>query len=730
MNSFVAELRRRNVFSVTAGYAVVAWLLMQLGVVLESSLHLPIWFDTVITVLVLVGFPVAVLLAWIFQFTSSGVIRTLKNPDIGKQLHHKHTIIIFSLTSIIMLGLVAVMWQHLGKTDFIESEPEATTASVVASKKAPTVKENASAATQSIAVLPFDDFSASNDQTYFGRGISEELLNVLSRVKGLRVVSRTSSFAFTDKSATVGAIADALQVAHILEGSVRKSGNTIRITAQLINAQTDEHIWSETYDRSLSTENLFAVQDEIAGAIVQKLKGKLTVVPLEASNKTLSLQAYELYLQARENQKLRSPNSLALAVEGYMQVIDLDPNFAHAYSGLSETYLLMASYAGLDNKTAQSKASPLLARALELAPDSAEVLANAAFLASKQNTPISIKQAEQYARQAIQANQNYSYAYFILADVLWAQGNLAGAIENYKEARTLDPMSAVVLDNLARSQLFVGDHASALSVGEDLIRLHPSLPFGYLVLSDLAFKVGDYAKVHALLQDAYVLNQESTRIKNNLRRVYNLTGLYQHALWYQNDAASQVWYAIYNNDAALAASELAKVSDIVDVGWFLYYLRDYAKTKRIVNGYIDAFKLLDTPITDSGTADLMLAFAQTIKSLGESNTQPVELLNAYFMLEKPDNIEDSKALKQRVLFATLRGNYEESYQLIDRMLSLEYILLFIDPIFDDIKGQAQFDLRQERMQALRISNQAKIKAQLAAPKDGWIFPSIKPKLDI
>ncbi|MBU2876978.1 MULTISPECIES: tetratricopeptide repeat protein [Aliiglaciecola] len=717
MSSFIAELRRRNVFNVIAGYAVIGWLVMQLAVVLESALHLPTWFDTIATILVIIGFPIAVLLAWIFQFTPKGLVRTAKNPALSKAANSKNTITIFTLTGVISAGLITLMWMHLGKNTLVDENREITQQTSNANVEVVT-----SSATQSIAVLPFDDFSASNDQGYFGHGISEELLNLLSRIKGLRVVSRTSSFAFVDTDSTVSEIAKELKVAHILEGSIRKSGNTIRITAQLINAQTDEHIWSETYDRPLSAQNLFAVQDEIASKITQQLKGKLTVVPLKDSDKTLSLEAYELYLQARENQKLRSPESLALAVQKFIKVIDLDPNFAHAYSGLSDTYLLMEAYAGLDKQASRDKASPLVARALELAPNSAEVLASAAYLAKDKNTAASIKQAQQYATQAIEANHNYANAYFLLGGILWEQGKLDEAIEQYKKARLLDPLSNNILSNLARIYLSVDDRVNSKIIGDDLVRLHPTQPFGYSVLADLAFKSGNYSQAHSMLQNAYTLNQQSTSINRNLARLYNLVGLYQHALWYNASPTSQVWHGIYTDNLGLAAEQLAKVTDMTDIAWFLYYLRDYEKTNQIVNAYIEAYKLLDRPIESAASADFIIALAQTRQALGENNEQLLSMLKEYLTNKPTQQVSNLNEIKQRILFATLTGNHQQSYKWLERMRSLGYIMTFIDPIFDEIKSIAEFQNQQQDMRELRDKYQSQIKAQLRTPNPLWIVP--------
>ncbi|MEP4891844.1 MAG: hypothetical protein ABJV04_17615 [Aliiglaciecola sp.] len=720
MSVFIAELRRRNVFNVIAGYAVIGWLVMQLAVVLESALHLPTWFDTIATILVIIGFPIAVLLAWVFQFTPKGLVRTSKNPTLSKAVNSKNTITVFTLTGLISAGLITLMWMHLGKNTLADANTE-TSQQTSQSSNAPLQ----SLATQSIAVLPFNDFSQSNDQSYFGHGISEELLNLLSRIKGLRVVSRTSSFAFVGKDSTVSEIAKALKVAHVLEGSIRKSGNTIRITAQLINAQTDEHVWSETYDRPLSAQNLFAVQDEIASKITQQLKGKLTVVPLKDSDKTLSLEAYELYLQGRESQKLRSPESLAVAVEKFTKVIDLDPNFAPAYSGLSETYLLMEGYAGLDKQTSQEKATPLVVRALELAPNSAEVLSSAAYLAKDKNTAASIKQAQHYANLAIEANHNYANAYFLLGGILWEQLKLQEAIEQYKKARLLDPLSSSILSNLARIYLSLDDKVNAKIIGDDLVRLHPTQPFGYSVLADIAFKNGDYSESHRMLQNAYALNQQSTSIKRNLARLYNLVGLYQHALWYNDSPTSQVWHGIYTNNLAVVSKQLPNVKDMTDVAWFLYYLRDYEKTNQIVNAYIEAYKFLDRPIESAASADYIIALAHTRQALGVNNEQLLSMLKKYLRDKPLKQVNNVNELKQRVLFNTLMGNRQQSYAMLERMISLGYVMTFIDPIFDDVRNVSEFQNQLDAMQALRDTYQAQINTQLANPNPLWVVPPAK-----
>jgi len=259
---------------------------MQVVAVMTPALNLPDWVDSFFAVALIIGFPIAVLLAWAFEMTPEGVKRTENVADgesITGQTGRK-------LDYTIIGGLVLVGALVIGSRFMPQkmSAPDVPEVVVQTDLVEPTeVDEKIS-----IAVLPFEDFSSDKDQDYFAKGISEELLNVLARIDGLRVSSRTSSFAFKERNASTGEIAEALNVKHILEGSIRKSGATLRITAQLIKTENDEHMWSETYDRPLTAENIFAIQDEIAAAIVAELKGRLSIGETEESDRTASLEAY------------------------------------------------------------------------------------------------------------------------------------------------------------------------------------------------------------------------------------------------------------------------------------------------------------------------------------------------------------------------------------------------------------------------------------------------------
>ena len=289
MASFFTELKRRHVFKVAAAYVVTGWLVAQAAEFLLDSFSTPEWILQTLIVLLLLGFPIAILLAWAFELTPDGV--QLDSAVGDKPLPD------------------AVDAQP----DLLENSPE-----------------------QSIAVLPFADMSPDQDQEYFSDGLTEELLNLLAKVSGLHVASRTSAFSFKGKQEDIRDIAEKLRVRHVLEGSVRKAGDQLRITAQLIKAKDGYHLWSETYDRSI--ENVFAVQDEIARAVVESLK--LQLLAEAPVVRETSSEAYNLYLQGMHFKMQRTHESINLAMDYLERAVDIDPEYAPAWALLSEVYAL------------------------------------------------------------------------------------------------------------------------------------------------------------------------------------------------------------------------------------------------------------------------------------------------------------------------------------------------------------------------------------------------------
>ena len=323
---------------------------MQVAALLEDSMHLPGWFDSAVTAALLLGFPIAMLLTWAFEMTPEGVKLT------EELVEGKEAISGQKMDGIIILGLAAVLglgaYQQMTKPDVIYVEKDGTAimqSSNYGNAPPSPISEPVTAIDDaSIAVLAFADLSPAGDQGYFSDGIAEEILNVLVRVDNLKVASRTSAFGFNgQESLGIPLIAEKLQVRHVLEGSVRRSGETVRITAQLIDAKADVHLWSQTYDRTLTANNIFAVQDEISSEIVRALRTHLNVeigVVKAVNMDTENIGAYDLFLKARQKFFVQSKANLPEIINLAKQAIELDPDFAQAWAGLAAAYSVSPSW--------------------------------------------------------------------------------------------------------------------------------------------------------------------------------------------------------------------------------------------------------------------------------------------------------------------------------------------------------------------------------------------------
>ena len=335
--SFFEELKRRNVIRVGIAYVVVAWLTMQFADVVLNNIEAPGWVFQAIMLVLAIGFPFVLVFAWAFEMTPEGLKKEKDiersesiTPVTGQKLN-------YTIIGLLVLALGYFIWQSRSGQHNV-APMQAGTSTTTQDVSAETLETPAQKAEQepSIAVLPFVNMSADPEQEYFSEGISEEILNVLVRVKGLKVASRTSSFTYKGENLDIPEIARELKVGNIVEGSVRKSGNRVRITAQLINTSDDRHLWSDTFDRELT--DIFAIQDEIANAIVNALKNELNIGldAVKVESATDNLDAYDLYLKARGMFIARQ--NLDVANQLFEQATELDPGFALAWEGLAASH--------------------------------------------------------------------------------------------------------------------------------------------------------------------------------------------------------------------------------------------------------------------------------------------------------------------------------------------------------------------------------------------------------
>lgn len=464
MNNLFDELRRRNVFRVAGVYAVVGWILAQISTTLEESLGLPIWFDAVIVAVLLLGLPIALIFAWAFELTPEGVVKTESVPtdesitaQTGRRLDYA------IMAGLVVLG-VFLTWQQLRDPVAAPESSTATERPAIAAA-AKTVLRN------SIAVLPFDDLSPEGDQEYFSDGIAEEILNVLVGVQGLQVTSRTSSFQFKGRDLGIPEIADKLNVRHVVEGSVRKAGNTIRITAQLIDASNDKHLWSDRYDRPLSADDIFVIQDEIAKSIVAALgesMGLVNAADVRVMALTDNLNAYELYLQARKLFQVRL--KLDVVESLLARVVELDPGFAEAWEIRAALPVLLRDY-GYEETSIDERirlTTEYANRALELDPTRATAIA---ALASVKHAAVD-ELHSQHAWEEILAD--FDQALVIepgnTSAILWRGGvylflgNLDAALQDYQACVELEPLYTPCVENLVVVLMAQGRDEEAVEV--------------------------------------------------------------------------------------------------------------------------------------------------------------------------------------------------------------------------------------------------------------------------
>jgi len=376
----------------------------------------------------------------------------------------------------------------------------------------------------SIAVLPFTNLSSDKEQDYFCDGMAEEIINALSQIEDLRVVARTSAFSFRGKEIDVREIGRKLNVETLLEGSVRKVGGRVRITAQLINVGDGYHLWSERFDRDLA--DVFAIQDEISLAIVDKLKVKLLGDEKEKLLKryTQNLEAYDLYLKGRYHWNRRTPEALKKAMTHFEQVIQKDPSYALAYAGLADCYSMLVQVYALPPKEAFPKAKALAKKALELDETLAEAHTSLAFALSHFDWDWA--GAEREFRRAIELNPNYATAHQWFAVELVNLGRTSEAIKEINKALELDPLSLII--NIATGNLYLhaGLEDKAVEYAEKILDMDPTFGFAHLILSDVNKRRGKYEEaVDEFLKAASFVGFLSQGEVTTLRDAYASSGL-------------------------------------------------------------------------------------------------------------------------------------------------------------------------------------------------------------
>jgi serine/threonine-protein kinase len=475
----LAELKRRRVFRVMVGYGIFAFAVLQVIEPIMHGMSLPDWVLKAVLVALAVGFPVALILAWLFDLTAQGVIRTPTTSGVRGTYFSKGRL----AALLVVIGLLGALpgigwyfWKQAGERGL---------------GKAP-------GATPSIAVLPFDDLSPGHDQDYFSDGVAGEILNALSRVEGLRVPGRASSFWFKGKQASPPEIAQKLGVTHLLEGNVRRSGNKVRVDAEVILAGDGARIWAQTFEREQA--DIFAIQDEIASAVVVALKVKLLpgTSPPNTGARTSNLAAYEQYLLGRQLGGAGRPDTIPAARDAFKRAVDLDPRFAAAYAGLSHAWGHMAGYvaqgpedvvryAGLQREAAE--------RALALEPNSPDgLIARADYrLGFAWDWSGALADAE---RVTSLSGADW-LAHTTRARALAALGRLDDALASARRATEVDPLAPGAWTNLAVILDALGDAPGAERAARQGLVVAPGNDITSFGLGLALFQQGRYEEAAA-----------------------------------------------------------------------------------------------------------------------------------------------------------------------------------------------------------------------------------------
>lgn len=486
--SFYSELKRRNVIRVAVLYAVASWVLLQVGELLFAALGVPSWGIRLLLALLLLGLPLALIFAWVFELTPEGLKReheVARETSVTVHTARKLDLIVIVLLVCAVGLVVADRFRGHGGT---ANAPSTTSQAAVTASPA-------SASLVSIAVLPFVNMSDDKANEYFSDGLTEELLNVLANVPGLRVIARTSSFAYKGKDAKIADVARDLNVDNVLEGSVRKAGVRVRITTQLIRAADSSHLWSETYDRDVN--DIFAVQDEISKEVVDALKVRLLQAKASAQEigGTHTPEAYEAYLQGRfQKNKGEAEDTLKAALAAFEEAIRIDPRYARAYVGKAGAFSSLASNAYMPFDTGFKQSRDASMRAIELAPDLAEAYLSLSFVQSA--VDLDLKASKASAEHALQLN----------------------------------PGSFDVQQNYANFQSSFGNHQAAIAAAQKAIELDPLAPQAHVSLSSALGNARQYDKAEAAARQAVALAADRPAVHGQLGFILLMLGRPDEAL--------------------------------------------------------------------------------------------------------------------------------------------------------------------------------------------------------
>jgi TolB-like protein/Tfp pilus assembly protein PilF len=489
---FFGELKRRNVYRVAVTYAVIAWLLIQAASILLPTFEAPAWVMKAFVVFLIFGFVMAVFISWAFEATPQGIKRTEDvSPDevLPSWSPRKFTALIVTIAMLAASLLVVNLLRS-------RSQPASPSPTRVADLPA-----------KSIAVLPFENLSRDPDNAYFTEGIQDEIVARLAKIADLKVISRTSTQRYKSSPDDLPQIAKRLRVSSILEGSVQKTADRVRVTVQLINAASDAHLWAETYDRNLT--DVFAAESDIAKMIAETLRAKLSGSEQQAIavRPTENAEAHQLYLRGRYFWNKRTGADLKKAIDYFNQAIGKDPNYALAYAGLADAYVLLSAYAEGSPKDSLPQAKAAALKALELDNTLGEAHATLANVLVAYD--LNFAEANREFRRAIELNPNYATAHQWYGETgLVPLGQFDEAIAEAKRALELDPLSIVINADVGTVLTNARRYDQAIEQLRKTVEMDPGFYYAHWTLGDALELKGRNEEAIAEYKEAIALNDD------------------------------------------------------------------------------------------------------------------------------------------------------------------------------------------------------------------------------
>ncbi len=501
VSQFINELHRRNVFRSGAAYVVIAWLLIQVSDILLETFAAPAWAMRAVVAALAVGFPVVLILAWIYEITTQGVKRTEVVSEGDSISIHAGRQIDFVIIGVLMVAVALFAAERFRWIDF-GTEP--------------------SVDLRSIAVLPFENLSGDPEQEYFSDGMTETLITELSRIAALRVISRQSVMRFKGTNESMPEIARQLNVDMVVEGSALLIGDQVRITVQLIEAAADVHLWADSYDRNLS--DVLALHSEVASAITHEIQ--IAVTPEEAARlanvRVVNPEAYRLYLLAQHHFRRLAPAELDIAIEYYQQAIALDPQYAEAHVGLAGLYLYRAFYPNTRPREAFAIIKPMTALALEL--DSSLAVAHELYATTSCYFDWEWERAEEEFQRAIELDPNRAGAYHFYAWCLNATGRTVDALANIRRALEIDPLTAIAYWTASDVFYLSRQYDQAITQLEEALSLFPNDPFLHSRLGWSYVQKGMFTEAISEMDRAVNIFPEETEFSWMLGHAYAVAG--------------------------------------------------------------------------------------------------------------------------------------------------------------------------------------------------------------